>query len=221
MKLLMTSLLVSLGWTQAHQVVLGIHGSGTTNPSKCFWIILEQFTARSKHPIRLSYRAIGSTSGIEELVNGYSATPAMDFGSGDLPLNTTAYEALNTAGNGVIHLPVLLGAVSFFHSVPNTPNLNLTGCLLARIFTRQITKWNDDAIKDINPNLNLDPPDLDITVVHRVKGSSSTDSITKVSGKLRTDFFSNSFIGLTQPTFARCSISTFLTFAVLSTQSRW
>lgn len=135
---------------------------------------MEQFMARSLNPLRMTYRAVGSTTGIEEFVSDLLVT---DFGSGDLPLNSTHYEAM--AGD-VIHLPVLLGAVSFFHSVPNTPNLNLTGCLLARIFARKITTWDHEDIKAKNPNLILDPESVDITVVHRVKGSSSTDSITKV-----------------------------------------
>lgn len=78
-------------------------------------------------------------------------------------------------------MPVFVGAVSFFHSVPNTPTLNLTGCTLAKIMNRQITSWDDDEITDLNPDLTIPSGGLNIRVARRVDGSSSTSGITNVS----------------------------------------
>jgi ABC-type phosphate transport system substrate-binding protein len=96
-------------------------------------------------------------------------------------MDADRFSQLNDVGIEMIHLPVLLGAVSFFHSVPGVEKLNLTSCLLARIFSRDITSWDDPDILLKNPALQTSPTGLDITVVHRVKGSSSTDGVTNVS----------------------------------------
>ena len=50
--------------------------------------------------------------------------------------------------------------------------LNMDADTIAKIFDGKITKWNDDAIKQQNPKVDL--PDLDITVVHRSDKSGTT-----------------------------------------------
>eukprot|EP00527_Entomoneis_sp_CCMP2396_P002012 CAMPEP_0198140618 /NCGR_PEP_ID=MMETSP1443-20131203/3759_1 /TAXON_ID=186043 /ORGANISM="Entomoneis sp., Strain CCMP2396" /LENGTH=427 /DNA_ID=CAMNT_0043803109 /DNA_START=186 /DNA_END=1469 /DNA_ORIENTATION=- len=158
---------------------------------------MEQIEARTKQPTHLTYRAVGSTTGTAEFINSYGQ-PANDFGSGDLPLNKTVYDAFTTAGVGVVHLPVLLGAVSFFHSVQGVAKLNLSPCLLARIFSRDITVWNHpDIIAFSNPALeNLGAmEDLPINVVHRVRGSSSTDSVTNYLMDACPDYWGADMVG--------------------------
>jgi len=75
----------------------------------------------------------------------------------------------------------VLSAVSFFHNIPGVPSgdqgLNMTACLLSRVFSRDITTWDDPDILEINPNLNVDE-NYPIFVGRRVLGSSSTYSIT-------------------------------------------
>ena len=160
-----------------HETTLAIHGSGTTNPSKCYWRIMERMAAMSKIPLRMTYRAIGTTAGQTEFLNDFSTTALADFNSGEIPLDSQTYNQLNSAGIEVIHLPAFLGAVTFFHSIPDTPHLNMTSCLLARIFTRDITNWRHPDLLELNANL----PDLDITIARRDGGSSSTFVSTSVS----------------------------------------
>lgn len=171
-------LLLGVSVSNAAETVFSVHGSGTTNPSKCYWAVMERMRAQSKLPIHLTYRAVGSTTGQLEFVNDLQNSSVADFGSGDLPMDADRFSQLNDVGIEMIHLPVLLGAVSFFHSVPGVEKLNLTSCLLARIFSRDITSWDDPDILLKNPALQTSPTGLDITVVHRVKGSSSTDGVT-------------------------------------------
>ena len=77
-----------------------------------------------------------------------------------------------------IQVPFVIGGIGFFHSVPASyGEIDLDACLLAKIFNRDITRWNDPEILVNNPNLaSLDQP---ITVARRVEGSSSTSLITK------------------------------------------
>ena len=169
---------LSVAAVQGHQDVLNVHGSGTTNPSKCFWAIMEDFTDQAKHPIRMTYRAVGSSTGIAEFINNNSTVPAADFGSGDLPLSAEEYAGLSLNNIRVRQLPILLGAVSVFHNVEGV-DLDLDACLLARIFNRQITVWGHADIVARNPA--LEGSSLPISVARRVRGSSSTASITGVS----------------------------------------
>ena len=140
--------------TQGQDSILSIDGSGTTNPSRCYWSIMEKMTAQAKLPFQLTYRAVGSTTGQAEFSNNFGNISVADFGSGDLPIKTDDYNMYQSAGIEIVHLPVLLGAVSIFHSVP-IRDLNLTGCVLARIFKREITNWNDAEILEIN-EFNVD-----------------------------------------------------------------
>ena len=140
---------------------------------------------RAKLPLRMSYRAVGSSTGQAEFKGGDNFAPNNDFGSGDIPISTEDYNALTAAGVEFVHLPIVLGAISLFHSVPNVSTvpgqgLNLTACVIARIFKREITTWDHEDVQAMNPNLNLPSENYPITVAHRVLGSSSTASVTEV-----------------------------------------
>lgn len=159
----------------AEASTLSIHGSGTTNPSKCYWHIMDKMEARAKLPLHMTYRAIGSSAGQAE----FSQNPAITaFGSGDIPLKKEFWDAFAADGTTVLQLPVFVGAVSFFHSVPNTPTLNLTACTLAKIMKREITSWDNEEITDFNPDLTIPSGGLPIRVARRIDGSSSTSGIT-------------------------------------------
>lgn len=126
--------------------------------------------------------------------------PHVDFASGDVPIPTAAYNALKEAMGGVdkfmVHLPFAISSVSFFHGIPGVPDatsdpdgLKLSPCTLARIFNGKISLWDDPEILETNPNLvsilqeSWGEPETGykIFVARRVKGSSSTDGITRVS----------------------------------------
>jgi len=64
--------------------------------------------------------------------------------------------------------------------------LNLTACVLGQIYTDQLKFWGDEAIVAINPNLNETARNTTIRAARRVRGSSDTDSITRVSLRMRT-----------------------------------
>ena len=195
MKLLLFPLLllvIALPTTKANHTssILSLHGSGTTNPSKCLWAIMDQFMDRIKVPTRLTYRGVGSTTGQEEFKgdNFNFNNSLIDFGSGDIPFSTDDYNSFKNASVEIVHLPILLGAISFFHSVPGITDdsdnqLQLNSCLIARIFNRNISYWDDEQILSLNPSLKGALPygNYPITVAHRILGSSSTAGITQVS----------------------------------------
>jgi ABC-type phosphate transport system substrate-binding protein len=182
MKAALLLLLTATTAVTAQDSILAISGSGTTNPSKCYWAVMAELTALAKIPVHLTYRAVGSTTGQIEFVNNNEAIPAADFGSGDLPLTKDRFDGLTGATMEMMHLPIIVGAVSFFHNVPGVVGLNMTGEILARIYTYDITDWSHADIKKINPHMVLaDAADTTVMMTKRAKGSSSTAAATEVS----------------------------------------
>jgi len=137
---------------------------------------MDTLQKQSKLPLRMTYRGVGSSTGQKEFMGDASLNPFNDFGSGDIPFSEENFNKFDPGT--ILHLPVLMGAISFFHSVPTgDAELKLNPCLLARIFNREITTWTHEDIMAINPGLSL-TADYPINVARRVLGSSSTKSIT-------------------------------------------
>lgn len=176
MKFFLPLLLAAVAPTSNAQPVISVHGSGTTNPQKCYWDIMDKLTKQSKQPIRLTYRGIGSSSGQFEFIGNGTTLPFNDFGSGDIPLSDEDFNKF-PAGS-ILHLPIVMGSIGFFHSVPTDgKDLSLNPCLIAKILNRDITDWMDPEVVALNPDLALPSP-YPISVARRVEGSSSTASIT-------------------------------------------
>ena len=140
---------------------------------------MDKLEAQSKLPLRMTYRAVGSSAGQREFTNEPSP---VHFASGDLPVVASRYAALQAAGIEMVHLPVFLELTSIFHNIPGVLHLNLTADILADIYSFVITDWNDDRIKEHNPNMNIpSSDDTTIVPVRRARGSSSTAAVTEVS----------------------------------------
>jgi len=161
---------------------VALHGSGTTNPKNWFAKAMKLLETRARAPLHLTYRAVGSSTGQAEFVgnadNDYQSYN--HFGAGDIPMSAANY-ALLSAVRGMVKLPYALGAIGIFHNVPasvrGSTDITLTACLLARIFSGDITTWDDPDIKALNSNLNP-PAGQKIMVGHRAHGSSSTGGVT-------------------------------------------
>jgi ABC-type phosphate transport system substrate-binding protein len=166
---------------EEQQKVVGVqmlHGAGTTNPSKLFWELLGLMTARAKFAVHATYRAVGSSTGQKEFLGASNGNVALNhFGSGDIPMTADRYSAVAAAGRTMVHVPFAVGGIGVFHSAPvGGATVDLTACVLAKIFSAQITMWDDAEIAALNAGVTL--PSLPIKVVHRVKGSSSTAGFT-------------------------------------------
>jgi phosphate transport system substrate-binding protein len=93
-------------------------------------------------------------------------------------------ELANAKGGPVLHFPTVMGAVVITYNVPGVSRpLNLSGDVIADIFSGNVTKWNDARIVAQNRGVAL--PNSDILVVHRSDGSGTTyifsDYLTSVS----------------------------------------
>src|SRR5689334_10381034 len=156
-----------------------INGAGATFPYPIYSKWFDEY--HKAHPnVEINYQSIGSGGGIRQLSAG-----TVFFGASDGPMTN---EQILAAGFRIMHLPTVLGGVVPVYNVAGvSAPLRFNGPVLADIFLGKITKWNDAAIRSINPGVSL--PDDDITVVHRSDGSGTNyifcDYLSKVSPEFR------------------------------------
>lgn len=147
----------------AQSTVIGA-GSSFVYPLLSHW----SSTYKTKTQQEINYQSIGSGGGLQQLTN-----QTVDFAAVDMPQTAATLDK-----NHWIQFPIAIGGIVIIANIPGVKNnqLRLTGPVLADIFLGKITKWNNAAIKSLNPSLPL--PNLSITVVHRADGSGTTYNFT-------------------------------------------
>jgi phosphate transport system substrate-binding protein len=152
-----------------------LNGAGATFP---YPIYSKWFDAYIKvdPTVRFNYQSIGSGGGIKQITE-----QTVDFGATDGPMTD---EQLSAAPGHLMHFPTVMGADVLTYNLQGVgTGLKVTPEVIAGIFLGKITKWNDPALKAVNPSMNL--PANDIIVVHRSDGSGTTyiwtDYLSKVS----------------------------------------
>ena len=141
-------------------------GAGSTFDEPFFAVAFAKY--QQQHPaVTIGYSAVGSSAGIAAISAGQ-----VNFGASDVPM--TAAEQAAAKNGPVTQVPVDLGGegIAYNLSLPAGARLHLTGPVLAEIFLGQITRWDDPAIRALNPGLSLPP--AAINVVHRSDGSGTT-----------------------------------------------
>jgi len=108
----------------------------------------------------------------------------VDFGASDGPMSD---EQLAQAKTKILHIPTVLGAVVPAYNVPGiSGEIKFTPEALAGIFLGKVQKWNDPAIAQANPGVNL--PDKPIIVIYRSDGSGTTFIFTDYLSKISKDW---------------------------------
>lgn len=150
-----------------------VTGAGASFPAPIYAKWAEAYQKATGN--RINYQSIGSGGGIKQI-----QAKTVDFGASDMPLKP---EDLNK--DGLVQFPTVIGGVVPVVNLAGVKpgEMKLTGQVLADIYLGKITKWNDKALKELNPTLNL--PDHDIGVVRRADGSGTsfvfTNYLSKVS----------------------------------------
>jgi phosphate transport system substrate-binding protein len=142
-------------------------GAGSTfiNPIMTNWID----AYKKETGISINYQPVGSGAGITNLIDH-----TVDFAGSDAPMNQGE---LDRAKGAVLHLPAVIGAVCVAYNIEGVQSgLQLSGPVLADIFSGKITNWDDVAIKKMNPSAKL--PHDKIFTVHRSDGSGTTAIFT-------------------------------------------
>lgn len=151
-----------------------IEGSGST------WseVIVQQWISDvDALGMKVTYNGGGSSQGRKNF-----SQYVTDFGISEIP-----YQGVDEFGNSdtagdreYAYLPIVAGGTAFTYQVKVggelVRNLRLSGDTIAKIFTNQITNWNDPAITNDNNGRAL--PSLPITPVVRSDGSGTTAQFT-------------------------------------------
>jgi phosphate transport system substrate-binding protein len=128
--------------------------------------------------VKINYQSVGSGAGIKQI-----DSKTVDFGASDMPLKDE-----ELAKKGEMQFPTVIGGVIPVVNVKGIApgQLKLNGQVLGDIYLGKITKWNDAAIKAINPGVNL--PDAAISPVRRADGSGTTFIFTNYLSKVNPEW---------------------------------
>src|ERR1041385_1652723 len=124
---------------------MDISGAGATFP----YPIYSKWAAAYKGAtgVGLNYQSIGSGGGIAQI-----KAKTVTFGASDMPLKPKDLDAA-----GLVMFPTVVGAEVIVYNVPGIPSntMVLDGPTIADIYLGKISKWNDPAIRKLNPGVNL------------------------------------------------------------------
>ncbi len=130
--------------------------------------------------VTVNYDPVGSGTGRENFIS-----KAYSFAGSDSALSTDEGE-LDSAkarcnGEDPIEVPAYVSPIAVVYNLSGVDELNLSPATIAGIFDDKITKWNDPAIAEDNPDADL--PDTTITPVHRSDDSGTTKNFTDYLSK--------------------------------------
>ena len=128
--------------------------------------------------VKINYQSVGSGAGLRQI-----EAKTVDFGASDAPLKDD-----ELAKKGLVQFPTVIGGVVPVVNIKGIApgQLKLNGQLLGDIYLGKVTKWNDPAIKALNPTLAL--PDAAIAPVRRADGSGTTFIFTNYLSKVNPEW---------------------------------
>lgn len=140
-----------------------LHGASTTftNPLVDVW----QKTLANSPGHAISYDSVDSRADVQEILEGHAG-----FAVSEIPLTPNQ---LDEGQIKLAEMPIGAGPVCVVYNLPKLElPLKLTPEALAGIYLGEITSWNDQLLRDANPNVAM--PDLNIVTVHRAHPAGST-----------------------------------------------
>ena len=163
-----------------------ISGAGATFPYPLYAKWAD--TYKKDTGVGLNYQSIGSGGGIKQI-----KAKTVTFGASDMPLKPAELKEA-----GLVQFPTVTGG--------DVPVVNLEGVkpgelvfdgpTLSAVYLGAITKWDDPAIRLLNPKVKL--PNQAIVVVHRSDGSGTTfiwtDYLSKVSEEWKSNVGANTAV---------------------------
>jgi phosphate transport system substrate-binding protein len=154
-------------------------GAGATFPYPLYSKMFSEYNKICG--VQVNYQSIGSGGGIRQL-----AAQTVDFGASDGIMDEK--QKSEAKGGTVLHVPTVAGAEAVIFNLPGVESgkIRLAPDVLAEIYLKKITKWNDKRIAALNSGVKL--PDLTIAVVHRSDGSGTTFIFTNYLSKVSPEW---------------------------------
>ena len=153
-----------------------VTGAGATFPAPLYAKWAESYNKATG--MQINYQSVGSGAGLKQI-----EAKTVAFGASDMPLTDDKLKEI-----GLFQFPTVIGGVVPIINVKGieTGQLRLTGTIIADIYLAKITKWDDPAIKALNPKLPL--PSEEINIVRRADGSGTTFVWTNYLSKVNKEF---------------------------------
>jgi phosphate transport system substrate-binding protein len=182
--------------------VNNLGGSGATFPALLYRAWGANFTrAHPSANIAFTYNAVGSGAGIKNFYGSDARKESQLFSASDAQLLDADKAAITGAVGSFYMIPMALGPVAVVYNLPGlkqrisgnptspnykkyrTANLYLDGATLGKIYAGIIQKWNDPAIRKLNP-LIVNLPGGSITPVFRSDSSGTSFIFTSYLNKV-------------------------------------
>src|SRR3954453_265504 len=134
---------------------------------------LDQWRAdAARQGLSINYQGVGSTAGRQFFI-----IDQVDFAASEIPFLPDEVNQLRQKHKSYQYLPDVAGGTAIMYNLRDASgqqvkNLRLSATTIAKIFTGQITSWNDPAIKADNPGLAL--PSQHLQPVIRSDGSGTS-----------------------------------------------
>jgi len=156
-----------------------ISGAGATFPYPIYAKWAD--TYKKQTGIGMNYQSIGSGGGIKQI-----QAKTVTFGATDAPLSGADLEKW-----GLVQFPMVMGGIVPVVNIDGIgpAQMVLDGPTLADIYLGKITKWDDAALKALNPSLKL--PSSAIIVIRRSDGSGTTFNFAHYLAKVSEDWKKN------------------------------
>ena len=124
--------------------------------------------------VTVNYDPVGSGGGREQFLSG-----GVDFAGSDAALDDEELaQAQERCGDGgLVEVPLYISPIAVAFNLPGVESINLSPETLAKIFTQDITSWDDPAIAADNPDADL--PDTAVTPVNRADESGTTENFAE------------------------------------------
>jgi phosphate transport system substrate-binding protein len=153
-----------------------ISGAGATFPYPIYAKWAEAYKAKTG--ISMNYQSIGSGGGIKQIT-----AKTVNFGASDMPLKPEDLDK-----NGLTQWPMIMGGVVLAVNLTGVKpgELTLDGPTIADIYLGKIAKWDDAAIKKLNPDVKL--PSTAIAPLYRSDGSGTNFIFTNYLSKVSPEF---------------------------------
>ena len=153
-----------------------ISGAGATFPYPIYAKWADAY--KKDTGVGLNYQSIGSGGGIKQI-----EAKTVTFGASDAPLKGAELDKF-----GLVQFPMVMGGIVPVVNIAGIKpgELVLDGPTLAAIFLGAVKRWDDPAIKKLNPGINL--PAQPIAVVHRSDGSGTTFNFTYYLAQVSADW---------------------------------
>ena len=151
-------------------------GAGASSQKSAVDAWIAGFNAQQPNA-QIAYDPSGSGAGVSTFLTGATVWAGSDASLSDDEVTKSTGTAC-ADGTTAFDVPVYISPIAIVYNLKSAglngtdKHINMDAETIAKIFDGKITKWNDKAIADQNPDAKL--PDTDITVVHRSDKSGTT-----------------------------------------------